>query len=80
MIALPATAAAANHRRADYWGFMVDNMGNYQFSVAMQNEPRGYGMEPDIGCGNGVVTIARSGSGSGRGRVKRRSTLEELLA
>ncbi|MCD9645593.1 hypothetical protein HAX54_034609 [Datura stramonium] len=69
----PATGVPASG------GFVVDNMigtGNCQFPVAMQNGPGGYGMEPHMGFGNGVVSITGSGSGSGRG--KRRSTVEEL--
>lgn len=62
----PATAAPVAG------GFVVDNMGNCQFPMAMQNGPL-------MGFGNGVVAIAGSGSGSGgSGRGKRRSTVEEL--
>lgn len=71
----PATAVPASG------GFVVDNMigtGNCQFPVAMQNGPGGFGMEPHMGFGNGVVSITGSGSGSGSGRGKRRSTVEEL--
>ncbi|KAK4378629.1 hypothetical protein RND71_000491 [Anisodus tanguticus] len=71
-----AGAVTEEDVRAAGGGFVVDNMGNCQFPVGMQNGPAGgYGMEPHMGFGGNRV-VAITGSGSGRG--KRRSTVEEL--